>query len=98
MSSSTLSTTANVPANVNTWETVTPLAVTPSPKFQLNVVSVWPVAAVDWSALNTIVWPTCGADGENTNLGAGAVSAPTFTAVDVEAERLRSLVTVSVTL
>jgi hypothetical protein len=50
------------------------------------------------SALNTTVWLTCGAVGEMTKSALGVATPLTDTVCDTDAERPRSLVTVSVTL
>src|SRR5262245_53930941 len=58
---------------------------------------VRPGAALDASALNTIVWPTCGFVGEITNTAVGAAVGVAVTDCVVEAAMPRALVTVSVT-
>src|SRR5262249_14551978 len=59
---------------------------------------VRPGAARDPSALNTTLWPIDGVVGENTNVALGGCSGLTLTCCTDDADRPRSLVTVSVTL
>ena len=98
VSSSAVSTTLYVPIAVKACEAIKPVPVAPSPKFQLNDVSVCPGAAVDCSALNTMLWPACGDAGENTTRSKGAARPPTATGMVPEVDAPRLLVTVSVTL
>jgi hypothetical protein len=75
-SSVTVSTIGNAPGAAKSCDAVTPLLVTPFPKFQSYATRLRPVAAVDALPLTVTGWPTVATVGDIANEAVSVVGTP----------------------